>query len=89
MPVDSVNDCKLYIMAGNSTVPVSPCNLEDTFNTADLPPVNMVGSETATFTVCIDKRNLLSILYGRKITNNWLKLHGGIMVRKSHIRRCK
>lgn len=25
---------------------------------------------------------LYSLLHGRKITNNWLKLHGGVMVRK-------
>lgn len=90
MPVDGVNDCKLYLMTGENgyTELVIPYNLEDTFYTENLPP-DIVGSETATFTVCIDKRTLLSILYGRKVTNNWLKLHGGIMVRKSHIRRCK
>lgn len=29
------------------------------------------------------KRNLLlSLLHGRKVTNNWLKQHGGVMTRK-------
>ena len=42
-------------------------------------------SETADFTceVRLNHRVLLSIFTGRKITNNWLKMHGGIMVRKS------
>lgn len=31
--------------------------------------------------VRIDTRQLLSLVFGRKITNNWLKMHGGIMVR--------
>ena len=29
---------------------------------------------------------LLSLLLGRKVTNNWLKMHGGVMSRK-HIRK--
>ena len=33
----------------------------------------------------IDKLALLSILTGVKVTNNWLKLHGGIMRRKRWI----
>lgn len=30
----------------------------------------------------IDRRTLLSIITGRKITNNWLKMHGYPMCRK-------
>ncbi len=30
----------------------------------------------------LDRNTRLSLLYGRKITNNWLKIHGGIMTRK-------
>ena len=32
--------------------------------------------------VKINRNTLLSILLGRKVTNNWLKMHGGIMTRK-------
>ena len=30
----------------------------------------------------LDRSTRLSLLYGKKITNNWLKMHGGIMTRK-------
>lgn len=30
----------------------------------------------------LDRNTRLSLIYGRKITNNWLKMHGGIMTRK-------
>ena len=36
----------------------------------------------------IDRRTLLSIITGRKITNNWLKMHGYPMCRKYRKRRC-
>ena len=35
-----------------------------------------------TFEAKINQLALLSILTGKKITNNWLKLHGGVMQRK-------
>ena len=37
------------------------------------------------FTVITDQRNrnlFLSLIYGRFISNNWLKMHGGVMTRK-------
>ena len=37
--------------------------------------------------VKVDRLALLSLLYGRKITNNWLKMHGGIMVRNGGKKR--
>ena len=30
----------------------------------------------------INRNALLSLLFGRKITNNWLKMHGGVMTRR-------
>ena len=30
----------------------------------------------------ITRLDFLSIFHGRKVTNNWLKMHGGIMSRK-------
>lgn len=44
---------------------------------------------TAEFTCQVNRLALLSIITGKRITNNYLKYHGGVMVRKSHIRRCK
>ena len=37
--------------------------------------------------VKFDRLALLSLLCGRKITNNWLKMHGGIMVRNGGKKR--
>lgn len=30
----------------------------------------------------INRNALLSLWYGRKVSNNWLKMHGGIITRK-------
>ncbi len=30
----------------------------------------------------INRNALLSLWYGREVSNNWLKIHGGIMTRK-------
>jgi len=37
---------------------------------------------TATFEVKAKRNDILSLIYGRKITNNYLKRHGGVMSRK-------
>lgn len=43
-------------------------------------------SNECTFTMELPYRNAkrmyLSLIYGRPITNNWLKMHGGVMIRK-------
>lgn len=41
---------------------------------------------TATFTANVNRLTLLSIVHGHKVTNNWLKRHGGVMSRKIHRR---
>lgn len=36
-----------------------------------------------TIDICKTNRNaLLSLVHGRRVTNNWLKMHGGVMSRK-------
>ena len=45
-----------------------------------------LGGE-ATITCEFDRNSILSIIYGKKITNNWLKMHGGVMSRKGTRRR--
>lgn len=35
----------------------------------------------------LDRLTALSLIYGMKITNNWLKMHGGIMTRRSGKRK--
>lgn len=49
-------------------------------------------SDGATFEgsidICKANRNaLLSLFHGREVTNNWLKMHGGVMSRKSWAER--
>lgn len=45
--------------------------------------LNFPEKLTATFSDFRLKRNdMLSLMYGMKITNNYLKLHGGIMTRE-------
>ena len=40
-------------------------------------------------TVSGDLRMLYSFVYGMEITNNFLKIHGGIMVRNAAVRKSK
>lgn len=67
---------ELAAVPDNSDLVLNPIFLTKKFNTP----------ATATFTVKADRLTLLSILYGHKITNNWLKRHGGVMSRKIHRR---
>lgn len=43
-------------------------------------------SNEYTFTIQLPytnaKRMCFSLIYGKPITNNWLKMHGGVMIRK-------
>lgn len=76
-------------------VPVSICSIE----TVDAYPEIATPNETrsilrdgtyeaaGTLTLNMDNLVLLSLLMGRRITNNWLKMHGGVMRRKRGIRR--
>lgn len=55
-------------------------------------PIKRSKQFNCTFTSHVNrgtiKRNtLLSLFYGRKITNNWLKMHGGVMTRKRYLSR--
>lgn len=34
------------------------------------------------------RKMCLSLIYGKQITNNWLKMHGGVMIRKVARRKC-
>lgn len=52
--------------------------------------LNFPEKLTVTFSDFRLKRNdMLSLMYGMKITNNYLKLHGGIMAREVAGRKCK
>lgn len=42
-----------------------------------------LNSGEVSFDVQINRNQLLSLLTGKDITNNWLKMHGGIMTRRN------
>lgn len=44
----------------------------------------LYNNDTATLEINtkIIRNMYLSLIFGRKVTNNWLKLHGGIMTRR-------
>lgn len=50
----------------------------------DVNPIVKIIRESAeaTFECKIHRSTFLSLVHGRKVTNNWLKMHGGIMTRR-------
>lgn len=44
------------------------------------------GEATFTCDCEIDRNTALSLVYGRWVTNNWLKMHGGVIKRKKRRR---
>ena len=55
--------------------------LEDGLETLTKAFVKM-ETTAATFTAAINRMTLLSLFIGRRVTNNWLKMHGGVMTRR-------
>jgi hypothetical protein len=49
----------------------------------DLPEhLSTSWSGEMTMDVELDSLTALSLLSGRRVTNNWLKMHGGVLIRK-------
>ena len=49
----------------------------------DLPEhLSTSWSGEMTFDIKLDNLTVLSLLSGRQVTNNWLKMHGGVLMRK-------
>ena len=48
----------------------------------DIPNINISKEQTASFEITCERNDILSLVYGRKVSNNWLKMHGGVMSRK-------
>lgn len=62
---------------------IQECNV--TFDELeDVNPIIQVIREPAeaTFECKLSRTTFLSIVHGHKVTNNWLKMHGGIMTRR-------
>ena len=56
------------------------------FSVEEPKEINVNFEKEITFTVKnsqFNRNTLLSLVHGRKVTNNWLKMHGGIMTRKT------
>lgn len=54
----------------------------DKADTKVIMGVDLASSSDFTFEIRIHSCDLLSILCGKRITNNWLKMHGGFMRRR-------
>lgn len=52
-----------------------------------IPMFNEPRQTELRFSAHIRDQDILSLLAGKRITNNWLKMHGGVMRRKVHERR--
>lgn len=49
----------------------------------DLPEHLLTSySDKMTFDIKLDNLTVLSLLSGRQVTNNWLKMHDGVLMRK-------
>ena len=44
-------------------------------------------SVSGTFALKLREKEALSLIIGMKVTNNWIKMHGGIMTRKFRRRK--
>lgn len=56
--------------------------IEDEENEKLQEHILMSYSGEMTVNVELDSLTFLSLLGGRQITNNWLKMHGGVLIRK-------
>ena len=85
MPIDFTAGT-LYIQeeSGGEMIPIPVTSLSFTSETTDPMPSTVRLIEPVEFEckATVDQHAILSLLLGRKITNNWLKMHGGVMSRK-------
>lgn len=44
--------------------------------------VKLPSNHTMTVEFEMDRQSMFSLIYGQKMTNNWLKMHGGVMTRR-------
>lgn len=84
---------ELIFMDTGLKVPVSACSIETVDTHQEIATPNEIrsilqgGTVEGTLTLNMDNLVLLSLLMGRKITNNWLKMHGGVMRRKRGLKQ--
>ena len=86
----SMSDGVVYTVRDGKNVPVGtigPVTLECEMDTNEDPnaipkSIKLRSCYDASFEAQIYRRGLLSLVYGRTVTNNWLKMHGGAMCRR-------
>lgn len=82
----------IFIDGSGLRVPVEKCSIETVDTYPEIATPNKMrsilqGTVEGTLTLNVDNLVLLSLLMGRKINNNWLKMHGGVMRRKRGLRK--
>ena len=79
----NINNGILYFQQGPACEVVS-CSVEfdSDFPIDEQFPLKMTSCYEAELSIKLNRLLMLSMIYQRKITNNWLKLHGGVMTRR-------
>lgn len=69
--------------------PVSECDIEPDMEKNDgvFIGIDLAESHDISFTAVIDPWVIWYMCTGRKFTNNWLKMHGGVRRRRAHLRK--
>ena len=62
---------------------------ESIYDKPEAPVIKMSEEVTIKGGCSINQRTLLSILYGSRLSNNWLKMLGGVMIRKRAYKKIK
>lgn len=86
MPPKNLNLSNAVLYFGSSPIGICDCveTLEPDIKQEDIDRVVALIREPveATFEVHVPRLSMLSLVHGHKVTNNWLKMHGGIMSRR-------
>ena len=75
-------------MDGKRIGEIEEANLELKTNEQKFNTIRRVKKQmSGTFTLKLREKEVLSLIIGKKVTNNWLKMHGGIITRKFRKRK--
>ena len=77
-----INGKKIEIVSNINSI-----SIDNNSDLNDIPNINISKEQTASFEVTCERNDILSLVYSRKVSNNWLKMHGGVMSRKRSILR--
>lgn len=75
-------------MDGERIGEIEEANLELKPNEQKFNTIRRVRKQVSgTFALKLREKEVLSLIIGKKVTNNWLKMHGGITTRKFRKRK--